>query len=176
MNPDVMTPEPAAPEILERLALELEPVAPAVEIRSRLMTCLDGPERFAPFFADLSRLFDLPADVIKRLLARLDDARAWADGVPGVKLFDFAPGPGAAGAGAGFVRLTPGARFPRHRHLGDETTIVVEGILVDGGRPHGPGAVVHHEADSIHAYAAGPGRDLVVAVLHHGLGPADRDA
>jgi hypothetical protein len=36
--------------------------------------------------------------------------------------------------------------------------------------------VIHHEADSIHAYAAGRDRALVVAVLHHGLGPADRHA
>jgi anti-sigma factor ChrR (cupin superfamily) len=137
------------------------------------MHSLEGPERFAPFFAALSRLFDLPVAAIEALLARIDDARAWEASVPGVKLIDFTGGPRVAGADAGLVRLAPGAGFPRHRHLGHETTIVLEGTLIDGGRAYEPGAVVEHVVDSVHKCFAGPDRDLVTAVLHHGLAPAD---
>jgi quercetin dioxygenase-like cupin family protein len=173
VNPERMQPDVVAPEILELLALGLDPIAPAAETRSRLMNGLDGPERFAPFFAQLSRLFDLPVLIIVGLLARIDDPRAWEDGVPGVKLIHFAAGPRRAAAEAGLVRLAPGACFPRHRHLGRETTIVLEGTLLDSRRDYGPGASVEHATDSVHRYAAAAARDLVIAVLHHGIAPAD---
>jgi len=158
-------------EALAGAAVALDPVAPAEKARDRLMKALDGPDRFAPFFATLSRLVDLPEGALRAVLARIDDAGAWLDGLPGVKLFDFAAGPALGAVDAGVLRLTPGTTFPRHRHLGEEVAIVLEGQMIDGGVTYGPGAVVPQETGSVHDYAAAPGRDLVVMILHHGVEP-----
>jgi hypothetical protein len=50
---------------------------------------------------------------------------------------------------------------------------VLEGTPLDGGRAYAPGALVGHDTGSTHDYAAAPGRNLVLAVLYHGLAPAD---
>jgi putative transcriptional regulator len=158
-------------EALAGAALALDPVAPPERARQRLMKALDGPERFAPFFAELARLVDLSVEAVKGVLARVDDPGAWLDALPGVRLFDFAAGPALGTVDAGFVRLAPGASFPKHRHLGDEVAMVLEGQMLDGGATYGPGSVVPHAKDSVHDYTAAPDRDLVIMVLHHGIEP-----
>jgi anti-sigma factor ChrR (cupin superfamily) len=169
---------PALRQELERMreavtgaALALDPMEPSPGARQRLMKALDGPDRFGTFFEALARLFDLPAEAMRAVLARIDDAGAWVDALPGTKLIDFAAGPGLGAADAGLVRLEPGAAFPRHRHLGDETTLVLEGTMIDGGVSYRPGSVVKHAFDSVHDYSAGAERPLVIAVLHHGIEP-----
>ena len=59
--------------------------------------------------------------------------------------------------------------FPRHRHLGAETTFVLEGVMHDRGKVYGPGAIVSSTAGTAHDYRAAAGRDLVILSVHGGV-------
>jgi quercetin dioxygenase-like cupin family protein len=169
--------------VSEHLVEAMTPARPEAPrtVRSRLLATLGTVDRFAPFIDDLVALFQLPADSIRALLARIDDAgRPWERtllGKPldGAELFHFAVGPAlaASGGAGGVLRLRAGARFPMHRHHGDEVTFVLEGgyrEAGDGAGPiHGPGSVIERSGDSAHDYQAAPGRDLVMMVLHRGI-------
>jgi putative transcriptional regulator len=150
-------------------------VSPAPATRARLLETLGGVDRFAPFFSRLCDLFDLPLAAIRAVLSRVDDVTvAWEPhlfGTPlaGIELTHFRAGPRLAGAAGGLVRLRPNVSFPRHQHRGDEVSMVLEGGLREGGRVHGPGALVERGRDTIHDFAATGERDLVVIVLHRGI-------
>lgn len=152
------------------------PEAPPADGRARLLHALTGVARFRPLMAPLERLTDLGAGALTEVLRRIDDAASWIDGAPGIRYFHFHVGPAAPTPAAGLVRLRPGAVFPRHRHLGPEVSFVLDGVLVEGGRQHGPGSVLESATDSEHEYAAGPGRDLLLVSLHSGIAFSDPDA
>ena len=165
-------------EALAGTAAALRPVQPSPGARARLLaavTSMDGT-RFAPFVAELARLFDLSTEVIRGLLARIDQPATWLTHGPGIRYLHFPPGPrlaGAAGVEAGLVRLSPGVNFFRHRHLGGpELTFVVQGTLRDGDRSFGPGSLVTREQGTVHDYSSAGDEDLVIVVLHHGIEPA----
>ena len=149
----------------------VEAEAPPAALRARLLDSVAGPGRFGALAAALGRVADLGAEAVAALLAKVDQAAAWRDApfAAGVRYFHFTPGPGAACVEAGFVRLRPGARFPRHEHLGREVTFVLDGLLHDRGQVHGPGSVVEAMAGTEHDYSAGPGRDLVIVSLNGGV-------
>jgi len=67
------------------------------------------------------------------------------------------------------LRGRPGARFPHHRHLGHEVSLVLDGLLEERGQVHGPGSIVKAERGTAHDYAAGPGRDLLLVSVHGGF-------
>jgi quercetin dioxygenase-like cupin family protein len=167
-----------ADEAADAIALPAEalaPLTPAPEVRARLLDTLGGVERFAPFFDDLVRMFELPLVTIRRLLARID-GHQWESsllGVPlvGSELFHFPVGPtlAASGAAGGVVRIRPQVTFPMHRHHGHETTYVLEGGYCAEGRVHGPGSIIEMPAGTEHDYLSAPGRDLVLMVLHRGI-------
>jgi quercetin dioxygenase-like cupin family protein len=159
-------------------AVAQSPVAPAPPaLRARLLATVAGVDRFAPFLDDLSRLFELPADAIRAVLARIDDPRAgWQRRLAGValetsELFHFAVGPtlAAGGAAGGVLRIRAGGSFPAHHHDGDETSYVLEGACDVDGHALGPGAIIEMKRGSTHDCRATPERDLVVMVLHHGI-------
>jgi quercetin dioxygenase-like cupin family protein len=164
-----------AAEALAGAASSLPPVSPSPSVRERLLETLRGVDRFAPFFEDLVRLFQLPLPAIRRLLARIDsgdfESTLLGRKLDGSELFHFAVGPDLAGTGAagGVVRIRGGVTFPAHRHHGDETTYVLEGGYLADGRLLGPGSVIEMRAGSEHDYRSAPGRDLVLAVLHRGI-------
>jgi ChrR Cupin-like domain len=152
---------------VEASALE-EPPPPAA--RARLLEAVAGPGRFAPLLDAIRRLTDLTGDALSALLLRIDAPTGWIDGSPGIRYFHFAPGPAAAAPEAGIVRLAPGATFPRHRHIGNEVSLVLEGTLIDDtGQRHGPGSRMPSGAGSEHSYTAGPGKDLVLISMHGGI-------
>jgi hypothetical protein len=165
-------------EASEALALAVEtlpPLPPSPSARARLIDALSGADRFAPFLDDLTRLFELSAAAMRRLLARIDRPE-WETtllGVPlgGAELFHFAVGPdlAATGAAGGVLRLRPEVVFPRHRHHGDETSYVLEGGYCVDGQVHGPGSTIEMSAGSQHDYRSAAGRDLVLMVLHRGI-------
>jgi quercetin dioxygenase-like cupin family protein len=167
-----------ADEAAQALALPAETLAalaPSPSLRARLLDTVSGVERFAPFFEDLTRLFQLPLESIRRLLARID-GRQWETTLLGVELqgaelFHFAVGPAlaATGGAGGVVRIRPQVTFPMHRHHGDETTYVLEGGYTVEGRTHGPGSVIEMSVGTEHDYRAAPGKDLVLMVLHRGI-------
>jgi putative transcriptional regulator len=167
-------------ESLASGAESLTSFAPApASVRDRLFRTLDGVDRFAPFFDDLCRLFQLPLERVRALLARID-GQVWESSllrVPlkGARLFHFQVGPAlaAAGAAGGVVRIQPGVTFPRHTHHGPEVTYVLEGGYLVDDRVYHPGQAIEMVAQSTHAYRSAPGRDLVLAVLHHGIAMVD---
>jgi hypothetical protein len=144
------------------------PVTPPAGLRGRILGDLDGIARFRSVTEALRRFVDLGADAVDGLLRKIDDAAAWTEGLPRIRYFHFAPGPVAAGAEAGFVRIEPGVTFPNHRHLGQERTFVVDGVMHDRGRTYGPGSVIESATGTAHDYTAGAGRDLIIISLHNG--------
>jgi len=151
--------------------------APPARARARLLDAVAGVDRFAPLLDAVGRLTDLAGETLSALIRRIDEPGGWIDGPPGIRYFHFSPGPAGAAPEAGIVRLRPGALFPRHRHLGDEVSLVLDGVLVDDDRRrHGPGTVLASPAGSEHAYHAGPGRDLVLVSLHGGVAFTDPDS
>ena len=153
------------------LAEALPPVAPDPAVRERLIRTLAGADRFAPFLDRIAALIDLGADAVRPLLSRIDDAAAWEPGLPGMHMQHFQAGPRFATADAGFVRLQPGMAFPRHRHLGPELTIVLEGAMRTGDQVYGPGAVLEMAEGTVHDYGATAERDLVVLTIQTGIIP-----
>ena len=142
--------------------------------RDRLLAVLGGGQRFAGLVPRLGQMFDLPARAVQALLDKVDDDSAWISGfAPGLRFFNFSPGPrhAAAGAEAGFVRLAVGATFPRHRHVGHETTMVIEGQMRDGDKVFGPGSVIEHDKDTEHGWVTDGPTELLVVSVHHGLQP-----
>jgi hypothetical protein len=162
-------PEPALGPLL---AEALPPSLPDPGVRARLLRTLAGPDRFAPFLERIAAVLDLTADAARVLLARIDDPATWEPALPGVDLHHFQAGPRFATADAGFVRLRAGAAFPRHRHLGPEVTIVLEGAMRSGDEVYGPGALLEMATDSVHDYQACDERDLVLlTVVQTGILP-----
>jgi hypothetical protein len=162
-------------ETLALAAEELPLAPPPPSVRSRLMRTLGSADRFAPFLGDLTRLFELPADTIRALLARIDGP-VWETTLLGVELkgtelFHFPVGPrlAATGAAGGVLRVRAGVAFPPHRHHGNEVTYVLEGGYVAGGRVYGPGSAIEMSGGSSHDYRSAPERDLTIMVLHRGI-------
>jgi quercetin dioxygenase-like cupin family protein len=162
-------------EALAAKAEQVSPVAPAPALRARLLHTLDSVDRFAPFLDDLTRLFELPVETIRKLLTRIDGA-VWDRTLLGVhlhgsELFHFPVGPRLqeSGAAGGVLRVRAGVTFPPHTHHGDEVTYVLEGGYVADGRTHGPGSILSMAGGSAHDYRAAPERDLVIMVLHRGI-------
>jgi len=159
------------------MAQGLPPLAVPRALRDRLMATLSSPDRFAPFMPALSKLFELPADTIRGLLARADTSGAFWESwlgeqdLPGIELFHFPVGPtlAADGAAGGVLRLRPGATFPRHTHGGDETNFILEGAMQVDNQLAGPGTMIAVAKGASHEYSASPERSLLIMVLHRGI-------
>lgn len=88
------------------------------------------PLRYAPFFARLSELWQLPEPKLLSELTRARAADAWSRSLlPGLRSFDVALD--SAEGRARLLHFAPGARFPRHRHRGVEQLLVLEGAFAD---------------------------------------------
>jgi putative transcriptional regulator len=154
----------ATGEALSLLALALPPEHPHPTARTRLLTSVAeqqrgleevGGGRLGTFVEQLASFFDVTAERARTLIDLVSDRTAWTIGpATGVSLIHILPGPRFAGADAGFVRMAPGARFPRHRHLGHEF-----GLILEGGFTDESGVVVR--AGERHELAAGTSHDFV---------------
>jgi len=151
------------------VARGVRPERPSAAVLQRLFRTLDGPERYRPYFGALRDIFDLSEAALRTVLARVDDAAGWSQHGE-ARFFHFAPGPRMATQEAGVVRMAPGVVFPRHLHRAGEVTFVIDGLMNDRDRLHGPGSVVEAEAGTLHDYrAAGVGRDLILLSRHGGI-------
>jgi putative transcriptional regulator len=162
-------------EALAATADQLASAAPDPGLRGRLLHSLSGVDRFAPFFDQLTRLFELPLETIRKLLARIDafdwESTLMGKQLQGAELFHFPVGPRLreTGAAGGVVRVRAGVTFPVHRHTGDEVTFVLEGAYLADGQTYGPGSIIPMSAGTAHDYRAAAERDLVIIVLHRGI-------
>jgi quercetin dioxygenase-like cupin family protein len=159
----------ADPRLLDVLA-ELGPLGatPSAGLRSRLLAEIAVPRRrFAPLFDALSDLFDLGDDELGALFERAASPSEWhVAPLPQVRLLHLAGGPRVNMADSGLVRLAAGARFPPHKHLGQERVLVLQGGYKDeaSSRVYLPGDLHEMPEGSTHAYVALPERELLLAV------------
>ena len=154
-----------------RVVEALPPVAPDPAVRARLLRSVGSVDRFAPFLARIAALVDMTVEAVRPILALVDDRSAWEAALPGMEMIHFQAGPRFATADAGLVRLQPGTTFPRHRHLGPEVTLVLEGGMSVGDRVYGPGEVLEMAEGSVHEYRATGERDLVILTVQTGIMP-----
>jgi putative transcriptional regulator len=149
--------------------LGAEPIAPRAGLRGAVLDSVAGRTRLAGFAERLASLFDFGVERAAEVLREASGAASgWqAIPLPGVRLFHFAGGPRAEGADCGLVRLEPGARFPLHRHGGDEWVFVLAGEAEeeDTGARWLPGDLLHRGAGSAHAYRVVGREPFVFAVL-----------
>ena len=159
----------ALEEALAGPALALSPVPPPPPVAARLLASAAAPGRFA--FADLvARVFDLSHDGATSVLASADDPARWEAGpIRGLELLHLAGGPAVAQADSGLVRFAPGTAFPRHRHIGLEVMVVLEGGFTDDrGEYHGAGERLHEPPGSSHAFVCDPVEGCLAAVVLFG--------
>lgn len=156
-------------ELIDALA-ELVPPgkeAPDLLKQKLLGSALRPRLRYAPHFGKLSQLFDLTDLELAALFERADRTSEWVTAsIPGVSLLHLQGGPRVAHADNGLVRLAPGARFPTHRHLGQERVLVLRGGYTDepSGRVYAAGDLHEMSEGTGHAYTALPDQELLFAV------------
>ncbi len=68
---------------------------------------------------------------------------------------------------ASLIWASPGARYPAHRHRGDETTLILQGACRDGRRSYSAGEVARMRAGSTHAVEFLPGEDCIGYIVAH---------
>ena len=105
-----------------------------------------------------------------RIAGSLDDLPWRATRYEGVEWIDLANDETSSSMTV-LIRMAPGRGYPRHRHVGAEDVLVLDGGYVDddGGR-YEAGAFVRYEAGSAHAPTAldGNGRACVLFAVAHG--------
>ena len=138
---------------LAALADALDPGTPDPSVRPRLLAALRGPERWAPFAAEVAHAFGLELAAVREALGQVDDRSAWHPGFwPGSSLLIT---PALRGAQAVIARLPSGTRIPRHQHAARELTYVLDGVLIENGG-------TQHRAGTLLAMAPGSEHDVAV--------------
>jgi len=113
------------------------------------------PLRYAPFFARLAELWELPESRVLSELTRAKNPKAWSlTPLRGLTLFNVERAKGST-ATTRLMRLDPGVHFPKHAHRGRERVLVLEGAYADAS-----GAEVH--AGESQSMAAGSEHELCI--------------
>lgn len=149
----------------------LTPSPPPDERRLQLLAEVEAlPLRYAPFLDRLSDVWDLPEAGVLAVLSRAKDPTAFRKtALPGLRVLEVVGGPRVAGADVHLVRFSPGMRFPRHRHPGDEVLFVLEGSYVDSsGKIVGPGDVHPMSAGTEHGFRVSRDEPCVAASVQRG--------
>jgi putative transcriptional regulator len=143
----------------------------------RVMAEMEGPGRFARFADKVARLFDLTREKALAVLESLSDPSAWLPGpTDEIQILPVETGPAKAGMLAAFVRLPPGARFPRHTHHGHEWNLVLEGGLREGsGEETWPGEMLEKAEGSAHDFMALEGPACITASVIDGVTSFDEE-
>jgi quercetin dioxygenase-like cupin family protein len=155
---------------VQRLPELLSPISPPASSLSRLLEAVaDPPLRYAPFYARLGSLWDLPEARVVDVLERARDERAWRRApLPGLKLFRVEGG--APDATCYLAHFAAGLRFPEHRHRGQESVLLLEGSYTDrGGRVFRSGDVHEMAPGSAHGFVIAPDEPCIAAARHHGI-------
>ena len=158
----------AVHESLAELSLTAPKVAPPKSLRDNLLAGLDSRSAlpYPGFARRLQRMFQFDEQQTLDLLRKSADPKSWEDqGL--ISLLHFDAGAALPGTHAGFMRLAPGVRFPRHRHVGQEHMLMLSGTLQeeDTGIIYHPGDSLRSEAGSEHAFSILPPHDGVFALL-----------
>ena len=95
------------------------------------------------------------------------ESYAWDEPLPGVRFCTLEEDP-ALGVRKVLVWAKPGARYPRHRHLGDEDILVLAGHLRDERGSYGPGDICRSETGTDHSEEVVGQDDCVCYVVYRG--------
>lgn len=159
------------------LALTEEPAAADPRVRIRLLASLGAPgAAIGRFAAEVAELFDMSIDAARAALARADDAASWKPLLPGIECLTVAAGPRFADRMCNLVRVAPGTRFPCHRHVGEEVSLVLHGgAHMSDGRDLRPGDILTVGTETEHDFTVDDGGDpCIFAVRSAGLIPVNR--
>ena len=159
-----------AADALALLALTLPLLPPPGDARERLLAAA-RTGRFADFIPQVARLFDVAQERAAELLDWIDEPGRWEPLVDWFHVIHLDGGPAVAGADAGFARLRAGSDFPRHRHLGEEQILLLQGSLrLDGGQLLQRGDMLTSAPGTTHDLHVGEEVDCIYAiVLHRGI-------
>jgi anti-sigma factor ChrR (cupin superfamily) len=159
----------AIDELVASVGYAAPPLEMSPELRARVLAST-GPSRFAPVRDKLAALFDLGREATDALLDTLDYNSTWKAGpLPGLRLARGQAGPAHEGSYAGFLRLQAGMRFPAHRHVGDESLLVLTGGLrLSSGRVMHAGDREDSAPGSTHDLVILDDEECIVAVVQHG--------
>lgn len=144
--------------------------APSAALTEAVMMLPDNPLR--AMARRLARLLDLAVDRAAALIDLIHDEDGWEPGfVPGIALRHLPAGPSLAGAVVGYVRVAPGIEFPRHRHIGHETVLILQGGLrTEDGHVYEAGDILPAEADTEHRFWSLAGEELLyLAIVVEGV-------
>lgn len=161
-----------ARELVESIGLHPRSMKPGPHLRARLLASIRGEGRLARWTEALSRFLDVTLEKSRALLEAIDAPDAWEPGpLRGVGLIHFMGGPRVAAADCGLVRLPAGMEWPLHRHVGDESMLILEGGIVEsGGTTYAAGSILERPAGSEHAFRVLAEHDCVwAAVLFEGI-------
>jgi quercetin dioxygenase-like cupin family protein len=158
---------------LDLLALDeiaAEAPAPSAGLRASVLASRGSLLPLAGLAPRLATFLDLPAERVESLLRATGKAAEapWQDDrVRGVRLLHFEGGARHAGADCGLVHVPAGARYPLHRHLGDEWVFVLSGSAEEEetGEHWGPGDLCRRVAGSSHAFRAIGSVPFVFAIV-----------
>lgn len=138
--------------VLDFLTRGLPGLDAGTSLRDRLLGLAGGKERFLPFLDRMMSLFDLGEGAAQGELNTIDQPDAWDDMVPGVRFRDFHGGPAIGEAHGGLIRVQPGASFPEHEHVGDESMLLLQGEVEDDeGKRYGAGDLIESASGTRHA-------------------------
>lgn len=164
---DVSTADP----LLSPLSDELEPVAPPLELRDRVLVAARADDRLAHYAPRIAAALDIDEPAARAWIARIDDPSAWFELLPGISLLPTGGGPRVDRALRGFVRVRAGVEFPLHEHYGEESVTIMQGYYADSatGEVFGPGDVPVRGRDSQHGFTVlADGPDLLGLVVAFG--------
>ncbi|RKG62020.1 transcriptional regulator [Corallococcus sp. AB011P] len=156
---------------VDALGALVEPVAPPASVITRLMEQMEGPGRFARQAGKVAAFLDLAEARARELLESMAEPANWMPGpVEGVELMPVETGPAREGMMAAVVRLQPGARYPRHAHLGREWNLVLEGgFREDSGHEVWPGDELEKTDGSLHDFTALQGPACICVTVLDGV-------
>jgi putative transcriptional regulator len=157
-------------ELLATLGLAVAPADTSAPLRARVLSAFRFGGRYGVFADRVARLFDLTIEVAHQHLRRLEEPDTWKPGpVSGIEMRPVRPGPRCAGAITTFLRLAPGVVFPRHSHVADEISLVLEGGLRDStGREISRGGELYKPAGSEHDLVGLSGPPCIAATIAFG--------
>ena len=161
-------------EALGALSLSEPAVQPSDRVRELLLASVADDGSFAGFVERVAALFDLSAERTREILTAVDrvDTDAWIADRPGTRLFHLEGGPRVEAADCGLVHMEIGARYPAHRHKGDEWAFILRGRAEEehSGVVWEPGDLVQRPAGSVHAFRVLGDEPFVFAVvLYEGI-------
>lgn len=154
--------DPELVEALAEIAASLdtvgeasEPIMPSSALRDRVLDSVTPANKLQGFATRLARMFSVSLAQAEDILSQAAKAPAapWRPmPVPGAYTLRVRPGAGLARY-CTLVYLERGARIPRHRHLGQEQMLVLDGYALEStGRAVGPGDTVLSEPGSEHEF------------------------